>query len=281
MSSLSFFSASRGLLLKLLLVSALATGVLASAAGRGTMAYFTTQVTSTANTFTTGSLHFEVAKFGGTPPNAAQGTSGTVSTSISLTNMKPGDTVFAPLTIKNAGSLDARWGIAYDATDNNGSTDNLAKALKVGIVGSGNVSSPDVANCSAAHFTDTTYWAEQILPLDVMTFATAKSVVSSTPLVALAGADGTYDSTADAASSLPLAHATTDVLCIEIQFPDGTPGNPDEDHTTLTHDNAWNGDATHTYSTKITFTVDGRQRLDPSDSALEFDESGAVATGNH
>ena len=48
-------------LLRFGVVATLATGVLATAAGRGTLAYFTTQVTSGSNTFTAGNLHFTIS----------------------------------------------------------------------------------------------------------------------------------------------------------------------------------------------------------------------------
>src|SRR5438309_11972846 len=46
-------------LLRLGLVATMATGVLATVAGHGTMAYFTTQTASTANVFTAGTLHLQ------------------------------------------------------------------------------------------------------------------------------------------------------------------------------------------------------------------------------
>src|SRR5690348_12683234 len=96
---------SRVPLLKLVLIGALATGVLATATGRGTLAFFTTRVTSSANTFTAGDLHFQIGSFDGSSMSAvnASGTSGTTSASITLSDIKPGDTVFAPLSITNAG----------------------------------------------------------------------------------------------------------------------------------------------------------------------------------
>src|SRR5437870_5474655 len=86
---------------KLVLVAALATGVLSTFAGRGTMAYFTTQVKSDTNTFTPGTLRLEI----GDANNAHS--INPVSTSITFSNMKPGETVYAPLELDNTGTLAA------------------------------------------------------------------------------------------------------------------------------------------------------------------------------
>src|ERR1700716_2842833 len=95
-------------LLRFGVVATLATGVLATAAGRGTLAYFTTQVTSGSNTFTAGNLHFTISD--------NNETATAVSTSITPSNMKPGDVVYAPVSLANTGSVDAKWGIKYTTT---------------------------------------------------------------------------------------------------------------------------------------------------------------------
>jgi camelysin-like metallo-endopeptidase len=277
MSSLYSRSFSRSQQLKLLLVAAMATGILATMAGRGTLAYFSTQVTSTADTFTTGTLHFEIAEFGGSPPAGAQGSSGTVASSITLTNMKPGDVVYAPLTINNAGSLDARWGIKY-TTSAGGSTDDLAKTLQIAIVGNGagvaTGSTTSTTDCTSTGMTATKF-PEQILPLGNMAVTGPTVVVDNTN--AAHTTDGTYAAADTATLSLPLLHAATDLLCVEVYYPSGAPGTADGSHAAAGGDNAWNGDASNTYSTTLVFTMDGRQLF----ASHEFDETTGAASGNH
>ena len=89
-------SVSRSQQLKLVLFGALVIGVLATMTGRGTLAYFTAQVTSTANTFSAGNLHFSIKDNNQTGAGLT-----TVTSSITLSNMKPGDSVYAPMTVAN------------------------------------------------------------------------------------------------------------------------------------------------------------------------------------
>src|SRR5258706_10305559 len=72
-------SVSRGEQLKLVLFGACVIGVLATMTGRGTLAYFTTQTTSTGNSFTAGTLHLQATDLN-------EGPSPSVSTSISFSN---------------------------------------------------------------------------------------------------------------------------------------------------------------------------------------------------
>ena len=112
---------------KLLLVGALATGVLSTVAGRGTMAYFTTQVTSTPNTFTAGTLRLEIADV-----NDARSIN-PVTSSIVFNNIKPGDTVYAPIELTNTGTLDLKYGLRYTTATSAGGDQDLAPALKLAI----------------------------------------------------------------------------------------------------------------------------------------------------
>src|SRR5258708_17373684 len=139
-------SLGRDQLLKLVLLTALATGVLASVAGRGTLAYFTTQVTSTSNVFSAGQLHFNV-----NDNNQAPGGLTTVTSSITLTNMKPGDVVYAPITVSNVGTIDAQWGIKYATTA--GSSD-LGSLVKIALVGRGSGTTVATDSAPTGDFTD-------------------------------------------------------------------------------------------------------------------------------
>src|SRR5437773_4013458 len=140
---------------RLVVVGALATGVLSTTAGRGTLAYFTTQVKSTANSFTAGNLHFTIAD------NDEVATAPSVTSSMTLTNLKPGDVVYAPLTLANTGSVDAKWGIKYTTTTG---AANLATALKLGVVGRGTgTGATGDCNGTGSGWADATGWKELIL----------------------------------------------------------------------------------------------------------------------
>src|SRR6267378_6617997 len=124
-------SVSRGQQFKLVLFGALAIGVLATMTGRGTLAFFTTQVTSNANVFTAGTLHLNISDttIGGGDTTTA------VNSSISFAHMKPGDTVYAPIELTNSGTLNELVGIRYTTTTSG--TQDLAPALKLAILGTG------------------------------------------------------------------------------------------------------------------------------------------------
>lgn len=253
-------------LLKLGLVAAVATGVLSTVAGHGTLAYFTTQVTSTPNTFSAGNLHFNV-----TDNNETAAGLTTVTSSITLSNMKPGDSVFAPITVTNVGSLDAQYGMKYSAT---GGASDLTTHLQIAVVGMG---SGTGASCDASHFTTTSVWKEQIVPVaEAMTDA-GRTFVNSTSTQAPA-TDGTYTSSDVSANAyLPLNHAgaanfSSDTLCVEVAWPDaGAPGS------LTTGDNAQNAASSGTWTSTVTFTFDGQQRHHP----VEFDETSGPASGNY
>ncbi len=270
---------SRAMQVKLLLLATIATGLTASVAGHGTMAYFTTQVTSTNDHFTAGNLHFQIANFNGSSLNGGtQGASGTVSSSITLTDIKPGDTVFAPLSIKDDGSLDSRWGLTYTTSATGSSATDLAGALQIGIVGSGEASGTATTDCvsGASGYGSATKFPEQILALGAMTVGGPASPVVDSSKTAEASF-GVFSSGDNGSKSLAIQHGTTDILCLQIYFPNGAPGTPDGN----TGDNAWNGSTNGTYGTTLVFTFDGRQLVDPSYPNPEYDETTAAYTGNH
>ncbi len=258
---------SRGQQFKLVLFGALAIGVLATMAGRGTLAYFTTQVTTTGNLFSAGNLHFNINDNNQTGAGLT-----TVTSSITLSNMKPGDSVYAPMKVTNVGSLDAQYGIKYAAT---GGSSDLTSHLKIRLVGRGSGAGVN-ADCLSGSFTDVTKWNEQIEPALATLAATHTSVGSTSTVAAIT--DGAWvagDTTAGA--YLPLDHSgaasglDTDVLCVLVTFPDaGAPSS------LTTEDNTYNAATAGTWSTTLVFTLDGRQRHHP----VDFDQPTAPTTGN-
>jgi predicted ribosomally synthesized peptide with SipW-like signal peptide len=98
-------------LLRWMLFSVLAMGMLSLSAGRGTLAYFTTQVQSNDNTFTAGNLRFNILD-----SVTTTGQYPSVGSSLSLLNMKPGDVVYAPIQLNNVGNIAAKFGIKYTTT---------------------------------------------------------------------------------------------------------------------------------------------------------------------
>ena len=250
-------------LIKLGLVAAMATGVLSTVAGRGTLAYFTTQVTSTPNTFSAGNLHFNITD---NDQTAAGLTS--VTSSIALSNMKPGDSVYAPITVTNVGSLDAQYGIKYTAS---GGASDLTPQLKIAVVGKG-TGTGAAATCDAADFAATAKWNEQIQPTPV-TMADAGATFVDSTSVSAPTTDGTYT----AGAYLVLNHSgaaslSSDTLCVEVVWPDG--GAP---ASLTTGDNAQNAAAAGTWTSTVTFTLDGQQRHHP----VEFDQPTGGTTGNY
>jgi len=253
--------------MKLLLLATIATGLLATAAGRGTMAYFTTQVTSTGDQFSAGNLHFNI-----NDNNESAGGLTTVASSITLSNMKPGDSVYAPITVTNVGTLDAQYGVKYAAT---GGASDLTPQLQIALVGKGSGAGANT-DCKSSSFTDTTKWNEQVAP-SLATLAASHTFVASNSAVApiTDGAWVASDTTAGAYLVLNHSGAATlssDTLCVEVTFPDGgAPGS------LTTGDNAFNAASAGTWSTTLVFTIDGQQRHHP----VEFDQPTAPTTGNY
>jgi predicted ribosomally synthesized peptide with SipW-like signal peptide len=260
----------RAATMQTLTVGVLLAGVLSVQVGHGTMAYFTTQVTSTGNTFSAGNLHFNIN-------DNTDATAGhtTVASSIALTNMKPGDSVYAPILLTNVGSLDAQYGIKYVTTNVSGAGTDLTTHLQMAIVarGSGTGAAADCVNISPAFlFADTGVWTEQIQPT-----LTGLVVAPVSPIVTSTGAtgpvlDGTYDATDAAATAyLPLDHAGTDLLCVRVTFPDaGAPAS------LVLGDNVFNHATAQTWDATIVFTFDAQQRNHP----VEFDQIAGPTVGN-
>jgi predicted ribosomally synthesized peptide with SipW-like signal peptide len=224
---------SRAQQIKLVLFGALAIGVMATMTGRGTLAYFTTQVRSDTNTFTAGTLQLHVGDINESNLTPA------VTSSISFTTMKPGDVVYAPIEIDNVGSLAAKYGILYGVTTTTGT--DLTPALDLAIVGKGTGSgtktttATNATACNATTFGSALVWSEQTIrtaaPMDPL----GQTIV---PV---------------ATSTLNLAAATgVDILCMQVTFHDnGLPGS------LTTGDNVYN-DTTigHTNAT-VNFVFDG------------------------
>jgi len=214
---------------KLLLVAALAVGVLSTVAGRGTVAYFTTQVKSDTNTFTAGTLHLQIGDVNGAPAV------GPVSTSITFDNMKPGDTVYAPIELDNTGTLGLNYGVKY-ATTTSGSQD-LAPALKLAILASGGgtgtrAAAPDANACSAATWaTPAGIWDDSVRASAFMVAGAGQTIVTAASL------PGTPGRQIDAGDN--------ETLCLQITWPSA--GADD------TYNNMVNG-ATNT---TVVFTFDG------------------------
>jgi hypothetical protein len=98
--------------MRFMLFATLAAGMLSMNAGRGTLAFFTTQVTSTGNTFTAGNLRFNISD-----ANVTSGQYPSLGSSLSMTNFKPGAApVVAPIKLSNVGTLDAKYGIKYSTS---------------------------------------------------------------------------------------------------------------------------------------------------------------------
>jgi predicted ribosomally synthesized peptide with SipW-like signal peptide len=98
-------------LLRFMLVGVLAMGLLSMSAGSGTLAYFTTQVQSNNNTFTAGNLRFNILD-----SISTTGQYPSIGSSLSLSNMKPGDVVYAPIQLNNVGNIAAKFGVKYSTT---------------------------------------------------------------------------------------------------------------------------------------------------------------------
>ncbi|HEV7662349.1 MAG TPA: TasA family protein [Chloroflexota bacterium] len=247
-------------MLRLGLFAAISTGVLATAAGHGTLAYFTSTVTSGSNTFVAGNLHFTIADNNETAAT-------TVGTTIHLTNMKPGDVVFAPVSLANTGSVDAKWGIAYTTATLTGHTD-LADALQLGVVAKGSGDGV-VGQCTGSNFTNATHWAEQIVPTPANMTHLGQTIVNYASTQA-PGAERVYTASDKTAGAyLPLKPfgtalaADADIVCVQITFPNG--GVP-VDNTS--GDNAWNGATATYYDTTITLSFTGEQRELSSETVL-------------
>jgi hypothetical protein len=105
---------------RILLVLAAIITVASIAGGAISLALFTSTATVPANTFSTGSVVIS------TNPTTAL---------VTFAAMAPGDSVSAPLTVTNGGTLDLRYAISSVATnaDAKGLKDQLALTIKSGV----------------------------------------------------------------------------------------------------------------------------------------------------
>lgn len=90
-------------MLKYLLISVMALGVMSIAVRVSTNALFTDSQSVGANAFTTGTLDLSTSK---------------TSAALALSGMAPGDQVVAPITIDNSGSLALRYAVVSTTTEN-------------------------------------------------------------------------------------------------------------------------------------------------------------------
>jgi hypothetical protein len=225
-------------LLRFGVVATLATGVLATAAGRGTLAYFTTQVTSTGNAFTAGTLHMNIADVD------QAGALTTVGSSITFgPTMKPGDVVYAPIEIDNVGNLAAVYGITYSTTTTGlDLADGLDLAVKASGGGTGTkatVVADSAHACSAANWATGAVWTSTIQ-------AGAGMVSGLTPQTVLGVSSDTSFGAADAVGRPLAATSGVETLCLRITFTE--PGSG-----VNTYNNATNGST----NTTVLFTFDG------------------------
>lgn len=151
----------------------LSLGGLSGVVWLGTFAAFSDSGTADA-TFTAGTVDLLVA---GETDDAYS------FTSLSMTDMKPGDVKYAPLTMRNDGSLNFTYGMSTGTSTSSGT--NLAPALQVG------VKKVLTGTCDATTFT-----------------ASLDSLV----------ADGTALSSSTF-SARALSAGTQEVLCFKVSFP--------------------------------------------------------------
>jgi len=104
-------------MVKKILFTLIAVGLLSATSGLGGLAVFTDQAANDANTFTTGTVDISTA-----PATAF----------ITYSNMAPGDTTTQSLVVSNDGSLELRYAISSSATDTDlkGLKDQLVLTVK-------------------------------------------------------------------------------------------------------------------------------------------------------
>jgi len=156
-----------------------------------TGAYFTSTQTIGANTFSTGTV-----SLGATP----------ASTAISFANMAPGDSVTAPITVSNTGTLAYRYSLlsTSDATDANFLAAQLQLSVRVGVTA-----------CTNAGFA-----------------LTGSSLYGPGVLGSTAGTKVLGDAAQGAqAGDRTLAAGASEVLCLQATLPTST-GNTYQNKTT-------------------------------------------------
>ncbi len=103
---------------KALFGSMLALGLLAGAPWASTLAVWTNSATIGANAFSTGSVSLS------TNPTTAL---------VTFSGMAPGDTVTAPVTVSNDGTMQLRYAISTSITGSTTLSDGLTLAIKSGV----------------------------------------------------------------------------------------------------------------------------------------------------
>ena len=177
--------------MKKILVTLIAIGLLSAMTGLGGLAVFTDQAVNDANTFTTGTVDISTSP---------------ASAFITYSNMAPGDKVTQPLTVSNIGSLELRYAVTSLATDadSKGLRAQLDLTIKSG-----------VTTCTNAEFDtdgDLLYDADDL---------------GSDPAINVIGDPTQGDDSGDRT----LAASGSEVLCFQVELPQGT-GDAFQDATT-------------------------------------------------
>jgi len=152
-----------------------ALGTLSGAAWAGTFASFTDDASSTA-TFSAGTVDLVV---GGDSDDAHD------FASLSVTNMKPGDVTYAPLSVANTGSLGFSYALTGATTDTADTPAGLGAALRVAVKSVGTSTT-----CDAAAFT-----------------ASADQVAASSAFSSVSTSDRS------------VASEASETLCFQVSFP--------------------------------------------------------------
>jgi predicted ribosomally synthesized peptide with SipW-like signal peptide len=179
---------------RILLGMLLVVGILGGQGGRGTLAYFTSTVTSNANLFTAGSIALK--------GNGAA-TANAIFTAGSAT-WKPGAFVVAPITMSNTGTLPLTYGLSYTDVDAGGTLTPFM-TIQVKSIGTAvGVGAGTAAKClTTTDFADATLWQASAVPL------TTLSVGGATLL---------------GPTIRPLAASASEVLCFQFAFTNGAAG---------------------------------------------------------
>jgi predicted ribosomally synthesized peptide with SipW-like signal peptide len=171
----------------------LIVGVLGGTGGQGTLAFFTSTVTSNANVFTAGTLTLQ---------GNSSSTANAIFTAGSST-WKPGQFVVAPITMSNAGTLPLTYGLTYTDSDSGTLTTFMTYAIKAKGTASGTGAGTTGKCDTDTDFNDATLWQSTVLA------ATALSTGGATPL---------------GPTSRALAVSANEVLCFEFAFTNGAAG---------------------------------------------------------
>jgi hypothetical protein len=170
----------------------------------------------------------------------------TVASSLTLSNMKPGDAVVAPIKLTKAGSIDTKYGIAYTTATAQPTDTNLANILHIQVLGTGTTgtgtNTATGANaCNATNFAAPgTIWPD--------------AVVADTALAAAGATLLSVSPTSGVGRNIPTSGANTgfEVLCVKVSWPDG--GAPP---SLTTGDNQYNLATAGVVNTTLSFAFDG------------------------